>query len=154
MASRIRVSNRGRLKSRIPAIIDELPPHIDVGMREAAVAIAEIAKALCPVGDPVVHLRDAIHVERRIDSTTSGKVRLTWRVVAWSSKAWYGHMVEWGTVHTGLERPHVRGWGREMESKGRALWTVPPHPFMTPAAEIGRAGFNERINKAIRDACE
>lgn len=133
MAGRIRVSNRGRLASRIPSIIEQLEPHIDAGMREAAVAVAETAKTLSP--KETGRLARSIHVERRLTGTSTGNVRLLWWVVAWSREAFYGHFVEYG------HKQRDGGW-------------VPAHPFMVPAAELSRATFTARVNAAIRKACE
>lgn len=141
-----------RFESRIPAISRKLTPEMDIATLEAAEQIKEIAKQLCPVDVGRVHLRDAIHVERSRDR--DGRL-LTW-VVAWSREAWYGFLVEYGTVHTGHPelRKHMRGEGRKALKEGRALWVVPPHPFLTPAAEAGREIARKRADQAIKDAAE
>jgi HK97 gp10 family phage protein len=125
-------SVHGSYTSRIPEISRKLPLAFDIATLEAAHAIEEIAKALCPVGTGRVHLRDRIHVER----TKEGDRELTW-VVAGDREAWYGHLVEHGSVH------HTVHAGE---------WIITPHPFLTPAAEAGREIARERANRAIKEA--
>lgn len=126
------VSTHGRYTSRIPEIERKLPLELDAAMLEAADEIKNIAQSLCPVGTGRVHLRDRIHVER----TKEGARTLTW-VVAGDRQAWYGHLVEHGSVH------HTVHAGE---------WIITPHPFLTPAAETGRGIVKDRGNRAIKDA--
>lgn len=123
---------RGRYTSRIPEIERKLPLEMDVATLEGAEVVKEIAQVLCPVGTGRVHLRDRIHVER----TREGDRTLTW-VVAGDREAWYGYLVEHGSVH------HTLHAGE---------WIITPHPFLIPAAEAGRPIVKERGTRAIKDA--
>lgn len=77
------------LKSRIPAILAELPVEVDDAIHEGADAIAEVAQERVPVDEGT--LRDAIHVE---------KIEGGYSVVAGNTEAFYGHIIEHGGVHT------------------------------------------------------
>jgi HK97 gp10 family phage protein len=94
------------LKSRLPLIAAELNPLVDAAVKTGAEGIASGARARVEVGAPDVHIRDAIHVERE------GLMR--YAVVAGDDDAWYGHLLEHGTVHSA------------------------PKPFLIPATEDGR----------------
>ena len=109
------------LVSRIPEIVESIPDEMAEVLEEGANAIAEDAKQRVPVDTGA--LRDAIHVEQVDD--------LTFSVVAGSTEAYYGHMVEFGSAEGG---------------KGRG--PIPPHPFLIPAAEVQHA----RIEGAAMDA--
>ena len=95
-------------RNRFPHIIHELSrsrtSKLSGALRAGAEIIEQGAKARVPVdqGD----LRNAIHVEQ------DGPFRV--RVVAGDSHAFYGHMVEHGTVRT------------------------PPRPFLVPATEAAK----------------
>jgi HK97 gp10 family phage protein len=104
------------LISRIPQIIASLPPSVAEALEESANAIAEGAKGRVPVDSGA--LRDAIHVEE-IDNGYS--------VVAGDDSAFYGHIVENGSVR------------------------VPPRPFLMPAFEAERENLLERVSEALED---
>lgn len=89
------------LKSRFPQIIAELPVLMDMVARGAAELVEQRAKERVPVGTG--RLRDAIHTERQ----DLGE----YAVIAGDRKAFYGHIVEHGGVHT------------------------PAQPFLVPAAD-------------------
>lgn len=99
------------LKSRLPLIAVELQPKVSAAVKLAAEGIAAHARARAPVGAPDVHLRDSIHVQREGPAG--------YYVVAGNDEVFYGHMVEFGTVHSA------------------------PRPFLVPAAEDGR---DEAVN--------
>lgn len=105
------------LKSRIPEIIANLPGEIEGALKATADAIAEGAKSRVPVDSGA--LRDAIHVE---------EVEGGYTVVAGSSEAFYGHIVEHGSSR------------------------VPPRPFLIPAAESEIPNTIERLKEAMDDA--
>lgn len=102
--------------SRIPRITAELAARIDQLTRDAADTVVKGARDRAPVdsGD----LKDAIRVEQEADSKYS--------VTAGDRKAFYGHMVEFGTVRTS------------------------PRPFLVPALEASR----EDIIRAARARLE
>ncbi len=104
------------LKSRIPQIILQLPESMDDATEEIANAIADAAKERVPVDTGA--LRDAIHVEG---------VEHGHAVVAGDNKAFYGHIVERGSVH------------------------APPHPFLVPAAEAEKAGALKLAAEKLQD---
>jgi HK97 gp10 family phage protein len=92
------------LRSRLPRIAAELPLKADAVTEVAAGLIADRAKDRVPVASG--KLRDAIHTERVGNGEHA--------VVAGNTEAFYGHIVEYGSVN------------------------VPPHPFLIPAAEESR----------------
>jgi HK97 gp10 family phage protein len=80
------------LKSRIPKIIAELAPRMDVVARTGAELIERGAKARAPDRPPIGEgLVEAIHVER--DTVGS------YYVVAGGDDVFWGHMQEFGTTH-------------------------------------------------------
>src|SRR3954462_6851228 len=103
-------------RSRLPKIIAELAATMD-GISEAgALFVAERAKQRVPV--ETGRLRDAIHVEK--DGFASHAV------VAGNGQAFYGHIVEHGSVK------------------------MPPHPFLIPALEESRAEIEAAAAAALR----
>lgn len=81
------------LKSRIPAIVAELPARMEGVTSEGADLVAERARVRVPDAPPYGEgLVTAIHVERR------GPARH--EVVAGDNDHWYGHLVEHGTTHS------------------------------------------------------
>jgi HK97 gp10 family phage protein len=105
------------LKSRLPLIAAELRPKVSAAVKVGAEGIAGHARARVSVGAPDVHLRDAIHVERRGPAS--------YAVVAGDEQAWYGHLVEFGTVHSA------------------------PRPFLIPATEDGRDDAVAAVRAAL-----
>ncbi len=103
------------LKSRIPEIIATLPPEVEQALRPGAEAIATEAKARVPVETGT--LRDAIHVE---------KVDEGFSIVAGDNNAFYGHIVENGSVYT------------------------PAHPFLIPSAESQRMAVAAFVQAVLR----
>jgi HK97 gp10 family phage protein len=110
------------LKSRLPEIIGELSALADEIGRAAAELIMEDAKARVPVGDREPHLRDRIHIEH--DEAVG------WYVVAGDREAFYGHIVEHGSVNAA------------------------PQPFLVPAVEGNRGKIEELGRAAIRRGME
>lgn len=104
------------LKSRLPQIAAGLSPRAMGALEDAVDDVVELAKARVPVETGA--LRDAIHAE------TVGPA--TFSVVAGSTDAFYGHMVEFGTKRT------------------------PARPFLIPAAEEGVGIAAARITAALR----
>ena len=90
--------------SKLPRIAASLVPKLDAAAASAAEIVAGRARDRVPVNTG--RLRDAIHVER--DGVS------TYAVVAGDTEAFYGHIVEHGSVHT------------------------PAHPFLVPALEESR----------------
>jgi HK97 gp10 family phage protein len=105
-----------RSRSRLPQIAAQLQARIDTAVRAGAEAVSAQAKQRVPVESGA--LRDAIHVER------GGVGEYT--VVAGDREAFYGHLVEFGTVHT------------------------PPRPFLVPAAEASRDEITAAARTALR----
>jgi HK97 gp10 family phage protein len=92
------------LKSRLPEIAASLDDVVKDVLEEGAQTIAEAARQRVPVDTG--NLQDAIHVE----SARNGAY-----VIAGDTDAFYGHIVEFGSVE------------------------VPPRPFLVPALEENRA---------------
>ena len=105
------------LKSRLPLIAAELRPKVSAAVKLGAIAISDTAKKRVAVGAPDVHLRDAIHVEREGPAAYS--------VIDGDDQAWYGHLVEFGTVHSA------------------------PRPFLIPAVEDERDEVVSLVRAAL-----
>lgn len=105
------------LHSRLKHIAATLDEELDVAIRNTAEAIASGAQSRVPVDTGA--LRDSIHVDKVGDGS--------YAVIAGSSKVFYGHLVEHGTVKT------------------------PAHPFLIPAAEAERDSVDELARAAFRD---
>jgi HK97 gp10 family phage protein len=103
------------LKSRFPQIIVSLDPRAEAAIGLGVQAIAAEAKARVPVESGA--LRDAIHVERDEDG---------WNIIAGDDEAFYGHIVEHGSVST------------------------PPRPFLVPAAEAHKDSIAAAVTAALR----
>lgn len=103
------------LKSRIPQIALSLEPRVQAAMRVGAEGIVQEAKVRVPV--ETGNLRDAIHVE---------KAEAGWSVVAGNTTAFYGHIVENGSVLSA------------------------PHPFLVPAAESQKEAVAAAVTAALR----
>jgi HK97 gp10 family phage protein len=103
------------LKSRFPQIAASLPARSDESAEQAAEAVADRARERVPVDTGA--LRDAIHTEQRGDD---------YAVIAGNDRAFYGHMVEFGTSHSAA------------------------HPFLIPALEQERALIEARVRAAMR----
>ena len=97
------------LRSRFPRIQVELEAVVEAAVKRGAEHVAARARDRAPVGEPTVHLRDAIHVER----DAAG-----YSVVAGDTEVFYGHMVEHGTSHS-APRPFLVP--ALMESEGEIL---------------------------------
>lgn len=106
------------LKSRLPQIAARLDNVIDRGLKDVADDIVADAKDRVPVdsGD----LRDSIHAE-----PAEGGDGYT--VLAGDADVFYGHLVEFGTTHTGAR------------------------PFLVPAGEAQRANIKTRAAAHLRD---
>ncbi len=103
------------LQSRLPEIAAELGPAVAEATAAGAELIAEDAKARVPVDSG--RLQRAIHVEASPEGAY---------VVAGDREAFYGHIVEHGSVN------------------------APAHPFLVPALEENRGKVEEGIRAAIR----
>jgi HK97 gp10 family phage protein len=79
------------LESKLPEIIERLHPAIEAVIADGAHKVVEEAQSRVPIGPPEVHLKDAIHVDRRAEG---------YYVIAGDDQRWYGHMVEFGTSHS------------------------------------------------------
>lgn len=106
----------GKLTSRIPLIIEQLDDKLLEGVMEVAERTAEGARERVPVESGA--LRDAIHVEAEDDWVA---------VVAGNTEAFYGHIVENGSIRT------------------------PARPFLLPAFEVEREQLDETIAEALED---
>lgn len=103
------------LRSRLPQIALSLDPRTRAAMAIGAAGVAQEAKARVPVETGT--LRDAIHVEPDGDG---------WSVIAGNNEAFYGHIIENGSVRT------------------------PPHPFLVPALESQKAAIEAAVTAALR----
>lgn len=104
------------LRSRIPLIAAELDDKLIEGVTDLAQQVAEGAQERVPVDSGA--LRDAIHVE------TDG---MEVRVVAGDREAFYGHLVENGSVR------------------------VPPRPFLVPSLEARRTDLERIVGEPLGD---
>ena len=127
----------------LQALLDELPARIEAnvvrgGLRSAAKVVEMEAKRLCPVGK-TGDLRDSIRVSLR---SKHGRISAT--VKAGDAKAYYAHMVEFGTARHWIKPKNrkslfVAGLLREAVDHPGAK----KEPFMRPAID-GKA--NEAID--------
>ena len=129
--------------AELQALLDELPARIEGnvvrgGLRAAAKVVETEAKRLCPVGKSG-DLRDSIRVSLR---SKHGRISAT--VKAGDAKAYYAHMVEFGTARHWIKPKNrkslfVAGLLREAVDHPGAK----KEPFMRPAID-GKA--NEAID--------
>lgn len=103
------------LKSRLPEIAISLTPRVKAAMRLGAEGISQEAKMRVPVDTGA--LKNAIHVESEGEG---------WSVIAGDQKAFYGHIIENGSIYT------------------------PPHPFLVPALESQVDTVLEAVNVGLR----
>lgn len=81
------------LKSRLPLIAAELRPRVSAAVRAGAGLMSERAKVRAPDAPPLGEgLVSAIHVERQGPAE--------YAVVAGDDDVFWGHFVEFGTVHS------------------------------------------------------
>ena len=119
----------------LQALLDELPARIEGnvvrgGLRAAAKVVEMEAKRLCPVGK-TGDLRDSIRVTLR---SKHGHISAT--VKAGNAKAFYAHMVEFGTARHWIKPKNrkslfVAGLLREAVDHPGAK----KEPFMRPAID-------------------
>ena len=129
--------------AELQALLDELPARIEGnvvrgGLRAAAKVVETEAKRLCPVGKSG-DLRESIRVSLR---SKHGHISAT--VKAGNAKAYYAHMVEFGTARHWIKPKNrkslfVAGMLREAVDHPGAK----KEPFMRPAID-GKA--NEAID--------
>jgi HK97 gp10 family phage protein len=103
------------LKSRIPQIIVEIDIRIAEVIDRGTDQVERHAKERVPRKTSKLH--DAIHKDEQKDGTY---------VVGGDDEAWYGHLVEYGTVRT------------------------TPKPFLVPALEENRADIISDGQRALR----
>jgi HK97 gp10 family phage protein len=84
---------RRRDKNNFAAIANQIPAEMEASIAEGAALVAQYAKSRVSVRTGA--LRDAIHVKR--DGWTE------YLVVAGNNDVFYGHMVEFGTNHSGAQ---------------------------------------------------
>ena len=144
----------------LQALLDELPARIEGNvvrgaLRAGAKVVSDEAKRLCPVGK-TGDLRDSIRVSLR-----SKHGRITATVKAGNARAFYAHMVEFGTARHWIKPKNrkslfVAGLLREAVDHPGAK----KEPFMRPAID-GKADeaidamaayLRERIPKEIDKA--
>ena len=144
----------------LQALLDELPARVEGnvvrgGLRAAAKVVEAEAKRLCPVGKSG-DLRESIRVSLR---SKHGRISAT--VKAGNARAFYAHMVEFGTARHWIKPKNrkslfVAGLLRETVDHPGAK----KEPFMRPAID-GKAGeaidamaayLRERIPKEIDKA--
>ena len=144
----------------LQALLDELPARVEGnvvrgGLRAAAKVVEAEAKRLCPVGKSG-DLRESIRVSLR---SKHGRISAT--VKAGNARAFYAHMVEFGTARHWIKPKNrkslfVAGLLREAVDHPGAK----KEPFMRPAID-GKANeaidamaayLRERIPKEIDKA--
>lgn len=104
------------IKSRFPQIVVELSRLSSAANKDIAEAIADEARERVPRRTGALH--DAIHVEFEGDDS--------WAVVAGDDNAFYGHIVEYGSI------------------------AAAPRPFLVPAAEAQRLTVGQRYATHLR----
>ncbi len=102
------------LEDRFPEIIARMPETVAAAALEAGQLVEQSAKDRVPVRTG--KLRDAIHIVQDEEGS---------HVVAGDKTAWYGHIVEHGSVNT------------------------PAHPFLVPALEENRAAVVAIVERAV-----
>jgi HK97 gp10 family phage protein len=100
--------------ARIDRLAAELHQTVEAAIYEALVSVVDAAKARVPVDTGA--LQNAIHIDIQPEGIY---------VVAGDSKAWYGHLVEHGSVNQ------------------------PARPFLIPAFEEHRASIVATVAAAI-----
>lgn len=106
------------LRSRFPEISAKIARRVSTEMRHTANLIAEDAASRINPGPDPIHLAEEIHVEREAPAT--------YRVVAGGGGAYYGHILEHGSVHAA------------------------PRPFLIPALDAQREGAVRRTTAILR----
>lgn len=128
----------------IRRIIRELQTDLDRAVKAALEPVVAEAKARCP-REPggSHHLQDAIHIEEQLEGIY---------VVAGDNRAWYGHLVEFGSYKTGerftRNRVGTQFHGHEGR-EGHTTGVMPAHPFLTPAFEANRTPIIESARVAV-----
>jgi HK97 gp10 family phage protein len=103
------------LKSRIPQIVVEIDVRIAEVIDRGTDQVERDAKARVPKATGKLH--DAIHKDEQDDGTY---------VIGGDDEAWYGHLVEYGTVRTA------------------------PQPFLVPSLEENRQDIVDDGQRALR----
>jgi len=112
------------MKSRIPQIATKLDETLAEALEEALAPVVEDAKAAVPKDSR--DLMKSIHVDHRDDDTVA--------VVAGNSDAWYGHIIEFGSV-----QPGPQGAAR---------------PFLVPAWERHKLAVQKKVALAMKKLTE
>jgi HK97 gp10 family phage protein len=146
--------------AQLQALLDELPARIEGNvvrgaLRAGAKVVSDEAKRLCPVGK-TGDLRDSIRVTLR-----SKHGRISAMVKAGNARAFYAHMVEFGTARHWIKPKNrkslfVAGLLREAVDHPGAK----KEPFMRPAIDskageaidVMAAYLRDRIPKEIDNA--
>jgi HK97 gp10 family phage protein len=113
---------------------------------------------------PVKHgdLRDSIKIRFKAKSQKFGWVRM--QLVAGGKKAWYSHLIEFGTAsfYTGKGKSARKPYTIKPKKRGGALFFggtvraevvhpgIKPQPFMRPAADAGQGPALDATVKYIR----
>jgi len=105
-------------RNRLPEIIATLDDELDDMANDLVKAVANEARLRVPFETGA--LQRAIHVERNGEGSYS--------VIAGDDDAWYGHIVEFGSVQSG-----------------------PGQPFLLPALEHQRLRVGELARRALKD---
>lgn len=117
-------SRTTQLSSELPAITAELFPKVIAALEASADLVVERAKERVPVDTG--RLRDSIHKESNPATPEGVYVRAGGKVDG--TDVFYGHMVEFGTVHDAAE------------------------PFLIPALEESKRDILRLVRKGIKRA--
>lgn len=147
MSEEVKVTGLAELQ----VLLDELPAKIEGnvvrgGLRAAAKVVEAEAKRLCPVGKTGA-LRDSIHVSMR---SKHGHISAT--VKAGGKKAFYAHMVEYGTARHWIKPKYrkslfVAGLMKEAVDHPGAKKA----PFMRPAIDGKATDAIQAMADYLRD---
>lgn len=137
--------------AELQALLDELPAKIEAnvvrgGLRAAAKVVETEARRLCPVGKTGA-LRDSIHVSMR---SKHGRISAT--IKAGGAKAFYAHMVEYGTARHWIKPKNrkslfVAGLMKEAVDHPGAK----KEPFMRPAIDGKASEAIDAMASYMRD---
>ncbi|MDA8256445.1 MAG: HK97 gp10 family phage protein [Betaproteobacteria bacterium] len=137
--------------AELQTLLDELPAKIESnivrgGLRTAAKVVELEARRLCPIGKTSA-LRDSIHVSMR---AKHGHISAT--IKAGGAKAFYAHMVEYGTARHWIKPKNrkslfVAGLMKEAVDHPGAK----KEPFMRPAIDGKAADAIQTMADYMRD---
>jgi HK97 gp10 family phage protein len=160
MASELRIEGLAELDKMLKTLPATIEGNVmRGGLRAGTKIFADLAKAAVPVDDG--DLKKSVRVRTR-----NRRGQLSASVVAGNKKAWYAHLIEFGTASFYEGRGKTVGKPYEIKpskkSKSKALKFgdnfaasvthpgIKPQPFMRPALDDGSADAVEAMAEYIR----